>query len=141
MSARYFLDTNIFIYCFDESQPEKMGRAMDLVAGALQNGNGIISTQVIQEFLNASSRKFKVPLKPEDRKLFLNKVLYPLCRVFPDLSLYQDALDLMEQTHYSFYDSLILAGALQGGCTLLYSEDFQAGHQVGLLTIANPFKE
>ena len=67
---------------------------------------------------------FKVPLKPEDSKLYLNKVMYPLCHVFPDLALYQNALDVMEQTHYSFNDSLILAGALQGGCGLLYSEDF-----------------
>ena len=58
MSAKYFLDTNIFVYCFDDTQPEKKVCALALVAGALQDGNGVISTQVIQEFLNASTRKF-----------------------------------------------------------------------------------
>jgi hypothetical protein len=56
-----------------------------LIADALQTGNGSIRWQVIQEFLNVATRKFKVLLKPEDAKLYLQKVLHPQCQVFPDL--------------------------------------------------------
>ncbi len=139
MSAKYFLDTNIIIYSFDDRMPEKKTRSLSLIAEALQNGDGIISWQVIQEFLNVATRKFKVPLKPEDARLYLQKVLHPLCQVFPDLDIYQDALNLQEKMNYSFYDALILAGALREGCTILYSEDLQDGQQVDGLRIVNPF--
>jgi predicted nucleic acid-binding protein len=139
MSDRYFLDTNIFVYSFDEGQPGKQAVSIALIAQALHDGLGLISTQVIQEFLNVATRKFNVPLKPEDGKIYLERVLYPLCQVFPNQDLYKTALDILRDTNYSFYDALILAGAIQGGCTILYSEDLSAGQQVGNLRIANPF--
>ncbi len=139
MSDKYFIDTNIFVYCFDDHQPQKKARSLALIANAFQMGNGIISWQVIQEFLNVSTRKFQVPLKPVDARAYLRQVLYPLCRVFPDLDLYQNALDILQQTGYSFYDSLMIAGALRGGCTILYSEDLRDSHQVNGLKILNPF--
>jgi predicted nucleic acid-binding protein len=139
MNDKYFLDTDIFVYCFDDTQPKKKVRSLALIAEALQTGDGIISTQVMQEFINVATRKFSVPLKPEDCKVYLQKVMYPLCHVFPDLDLFQTALDILRETGYSFYDSLILSGALRGGCTILYSDDLHAGQQVDRLKIVNPF--
>ena len=139
MSDKYFIDTNIFVYCFDERQPEKKVRSLALIADALLTGDGIISTQVMQEFLNVATRKFSVPLKPEDGKIYLQKIMFPLCQVFPDLDYFQTALDILQETGYSFYDSLILSGAVRGGCKILYSEDLHAGHQVDGVKIVNPF--
>ena len=141
MSAKHFLDTNIFVYSFDESQPEKRERALNLIAEALQSGDGLISAQVIQEFLNVATRKFTSPMKTADCQAYLTRVLHPLCQVTPDLALYEASLDIQQETGYSFYDSLILAGALRGGCTTLYSEDLQAGQQVRGLHIINPFHQ
>jgi predicted nucleic acid-binding protein len=53
--------------------------------------------------------------------------------VYPDQALYEDSLDLQQETGYSFYDALILAGALRGGCETLYSEDMKSGQQVRLI--------
>lgn len=139
MNDNFFIDTNVLVYCFDDRQPDKKVRALFLVADALQTGSGMISWQVMQEFLNVSTRKFMVPLRPEDAKIYLYKVLYPLCRIFPDLELYGSALDICEKTGYSFYDSLIVAGALRGGCEILYSEDLHAGHQMDGVKVVNPF--
>ncbi len=141
MSDKYFLDTNIFVNCFDKRQPKKKERSRGLISAALQTGSGVISTQVIQEFLNVATRQFTVALKAEDCKLYLQEVLHPLCQVFPDLDLYQEAIDLVEETGYSFYDSLILAGALRGGCAVLYSEDFKSGQKVRDLRLLNPFND
>jgi predicted nucleic acid-binding protein len=139
MSAKYFLDTNIFVYSFDPSQPMKRAHALTLITAALQSREGLISTQVIQEFLNVATRKFSAPLGFADCQEYLARVLYPLCQVFPDLALYRSSLDVQQKTGYSFYDSLILAGALRAGCTILYSEDLQAGQQVDAIKIVNPF--
>jgi len=139
MSAKYFLDTNIFVYSFDASQPEKKVRALELISDGLQSGSGIISTQVVQEFLNVAIRKFSIPLSTEDCKAYLTMVLMPLCEVYPGKALFEACLDLQKETGYSFYDCLIIASALIGKCQILYSEDLQAGQQIRGMRIINPF--
>lgn len=139
MSAKFFLDTNLFVYSFDTRQPEKQKRALALIESALQSDLGIISTQVIQEFLNVATRKFSVPLGHADCIAYLKTVLLPLCEVYPDPGLYEASLEIRKETGYSFYDSLILAGALHGGCEVIYSEDLQDGQEIRGLRIQNPF--
>lgn len=141
MSVKYFIDTNIFVYSFDDQQPEKQQRSQALIKQALEIGSGIISTQVIQEFLNVATQKFTVPLAMADAQAYLRLVLNPLCQVTPNLSLYESCLDIQAETRYSFYDSLIIAAAIQGGCHILYSEDLQDGQQVRNVKIVNPYLE
>ncbi len=141
MSANYFLDTNLFVYAFDQQAPEKQSRALLLIENALLDGRGIISTQVMQEFLNVATHKFAAPLTLSDRQQYVRRVLYPLCRVFPDLDLYEAALQIQAETGYSFYDSLILAGAVAGNCSVLYTEDLQNGRTVRGVHIQNPFAD
>ena len=139
MSAKYFIDTNIFVYSFDERQPAKRERASALIQEALQTGGGIISTQVIQEFLNVATQRFAVPMKIEGARTYLRLVMNPLCQVYPSLGLYESCLEIQAETRYSFYDSLIIAAAVQGGCELLHSEDLQDGQVVRGVRIVNPY--
>lgn len=140
MSDRFFLDTNVFAYSFDETAPTKRDRARELVRRALETQTGFISTQVLQEFLNVALRKFEPPLKPEDAEDYLGRVLEPLCEVFPSVRLYRSALHLVERWGYSFYDCLILAAAFEGKAQVLYTEDLQDGHEIEDLRIVNPFR-
>ena len=140
MKGKYFLDTNIFIYSFDHRTPHKSAVASDLIRQALRTGEGITSGQVLQEFLNAATRKFATPLSLSDCKVYLDKVLTPLCFVFTDIELLSSALDLRAFTGYGWYDSLIVAAALAGQCATLVTEDLQDGRKIGALTILNPFK-
>jgi predicted nucleic acid-binding protein len=55
------------------------------------------------------------------------------------IDLLKSALELKERCRYSFYDSLIIAAALEADCDLLYSEDLHHGQQIGRLRIVNPF--
>jgi predicted nucleic acid-binding protein len=141
MNDKFFLDTNILVYTFDDGDSGKRARARELVAEALSESHGIISYQVIQEFLNAALRKFVKPLSAADAERYLTVVLEPLCAVFASVELYHQAIDIAERWMYSFYDSLIVASALQAGCTVLYSEDLQHGQKIGGLRILNPFVE
>ncbi len=142
MSAdKFFLDTNILVYCFDDRDPEKKDIALALVARALESGDGMISWQVVQEFLNVATRKFEKPLRATDARLYLQRILTPLCQIYPDAGLYESALDMAKTTRYSFYDSLILASALRMDCKVLYSEDFNAGQKVADLKLTNPFRQ
>ncbi len=139
MSDRYFIDTNIFVYSFDAKSAAKREIARDLIASALEKGTGIISFQVIQEFLNAATRKFAVPLKLKDAQEYLDVVLEPLCEVFSSAELYHQALEIADEWRFSFYDALIVAAALQAECTVLYSEDLQDSQKIKGITVRNPF--
>ena len=139
MSAEAFLDTNILVYCFDSDEPEKQRQALELVESALREGSAVISTQVVQEFLSLATRKFASAFTGDDLRMYLDTVLAPLCRVFPDAVLFRIALEVRAETGFSFYDSLIVAGALRAGCTRLYSEDMQDGRAIRGLVIENPF--
>src|SRR5579864_5482775 len=112
---KFFLDTNIFVYTFDSRSPSKRTRASGLVAQALETRRGVISYQVVQEFLNVATRKFVKPLKVPEAQLYLARILMPLCEVFPDSALYLQALSILSETQLSFYDSLLVSSAIAGG--------------------------
>ena len=140
MNGRCFLDTNIFVYTFDSSQPEKKARARELVSRALRDSTGVVSSQVVQEFLNVATRKFEEPLTHRDCLEYLDNVLAPMCDIFASMELYHDSLEVQERWQMSFYDSLIVNAALVSGCEQLCSEDLQHGQRIKELTIDNPFR-
>ena len=137
MSAEEFIDSNVFVYLFDETNPEKYQRARELVRQSIERQTGCISFQVVQETLNVLTGRYRI--SPEQVRTYLEQVLVPLWQVYPSASLYQDAISIQGRYGFSFYDSLIVAAALEAGCTRLYSEDLQDGQQVQRLTIVNPF--
>lgn len=137
--SRYFLDTNIFVYTFDDRDLSKRDRARSLVESALQDQNGVISFQVIGEFLNVATTRFAVPLSFPDCAAYIDSVMSPLCEVHSSVALYLDALDIQERWRFSWYDSLIVAAALEADCELLLSEDLQHGQKIRDLRIENPF--
>ena len=93
----------------------------------------------MQEFINVASRKFPVPLHPDDLRSYAREILFPLCDIHSSVDLYKKAMDIAGETGFSFYDCLIIAGALEAGCRTLYSEDLQSGRSLNGLRIVNPF--
>ena len=137
MSAENFLDTNVLVYMLDETDLDKRQRAASLVNENLAQGTGCISFQVVQETINVLVRR--LGFRTEDVRQVLQQVLVPLWQVHPTEALYHDAISLQGRYGFSFYDSLIVAAAIEAGCTRLYSEDLQHGQQIQRLTILNPF--
>ena len=140
MSDRYFLDTNILVYSFDKRVPEKQQIAQDLIANGLKSGKAIISYQVIQEFINVSTRKFNPPLSYPDAEKYFERILTPLYEVPSSVEMFSKALSIAERWKYSFYDALIIAGALLSNCAILYSADLQQ-QQIEQLKVVNPFAD
>lgn len=138
MSVDSFIDTNVFIYLFDETSVEKSRTAEELIRQSLENGSGCISYQVVQETLNIVTRKLKA--SPEEARQLLDNVLEPLWRVNPSRALFRRGLELQSRYKFGFYDSLIIAAALDAGCRTLYTEDLQHEQQIEGLTIVNPFE-
>jgi predicted nucleic acid-binding protein len=139
LTGLFFLDTNIFVYSFDSSVPDKQQLARQLIRDALLTQRGVISTQVVQEFLSLSSRKFAQPMSVEAAREYLRDVLMPLCQHFPSIEFYDRALLLKQETGFAFYDVLVVAAAVEIGCATLLTEDLQAGRTVHGVKIVNPF--
>lgn len=139
MSDNYFIDTNIFVYSFSEAEKRKKKVAKELISKSLSSENAVISTQVIQEFINVSIHKFKEPLDINDCKKYINDVMEPLCSIYPEIGLFNLGLDIKAETQYRFYDSLIIAASIKGNCSTLYSEDMQHNDRVRGTKIINPF--
>jgi predicted nucleic acid-binding protein len=108
------MDSNILIYTFDSYTPHKQEKVRELVAMSLKTQKGIISFQVVQEFLNVATRKFEIPLTSLEAEKYINQVLIPLCNVFANMKLYVKTVKIMERWQYSFYDSLIYCGGITG---------------------------
>jgi predicted nucleic acid-binding protein len=134
-----FIDTNIFIYLFDETDDRKRTIAEQLVRMALETRSATVSHQVVQETLNVVTRKLSSPMSAENAQRFLEQILAPLWQIMPSLALYRRGLNIQSSYGFSFYDSLIVAAALESGCTRLYTEDLQHGQKIEGLVIENPF--
>lgn len=140
MSGVDFLDTNVLVYSIDAASPAKRDTAKALVADALTNRSAVISFQVVQEALQAVTRKVRVVAADADAKDFLTEVLLPLWTVQPSAALYDRALRIQRKQGLAFYDSVIVASALEAGCRRLLTEDLQHGQRIEGLRIENPFR-
>lgn len=134
MSGRFFLDTNILGYAYSNTDPIKSTLAQQLN----RPQEGWISTQVLTELANVLARKFKVGW-PEIRRIVENIANnFPVHTNAP--ATIAHATRLAERYGLSWFDSLIVAAALECGCDTLYSEDLQHGQLVEKsLRVVNPF--
>jgi predicted nucleic acid-binding protein len=139
MSGKFFLDTNVFVCSFDASAPKKAQRAAQLIRQAIQTRSGIVSYQVVQEFFNVALRRFAQPMTFVDAEQYLSTTFRSLLAVHSSPALYGEALRIGAKFKLSWYDSLIVASAIEGQCDVLYSEDLQHGQRLGNLLITNPF--
>jgi predicted nucleic acid-binding protein len=135
-----FIDSNVLVYLFEDVDLRKMELATQLVDQALDNEDAVISFQVVQEVLNVVTKKVAQTVRPDRARFLLDVVLEPMWRVMPSLRLYEDALRLHLRYGFSFHDGLIVAAALESGCTRLFSEDLQHGQRIDSLTIEDPFR-
>jgi len=140
MSGRSFLDTNIFVYSFDPGAPAKSARASELIREGLRTHNGIVSYQIVQEFFNVAFRRFANPMTLADAEQYLTTTFRPLMTVTSSAALYVKAFRLSSAYSLSWYDSLVVAAAIEGGAERLYSEDFQHGQQFERVRVENPIR-
>ena len=135
---RTFFDTNILIYLFDEDAPEKKNLAQELFERETDAGRAVLSTQVLQEFYVAVTRKLADPLSPEiAENVVRNFAELPLIQI--DSTLILTAIGKSRSLGFSFWDALIIAAALSGGAECLFTEDLQHGQIIDGMRIENPF--
>ena len=129
-----FLDSNIIIYAYSRTEPGKADIARRIIA----SGNVIISAQVINEFVSVTHKKLRHSIEVIEKAV---QEFLKFTRTVPisaETSLL--AIRIAKEHRLAWYDSLIVASALENGCSILVSEDLQHGQVIEKsLTIINPF--
>jgi predicted nucleic acid-binding protein len=139
MSDKVFVDTNILVYAHDATQGVRHERAQALVEKLWESGDGIISTQVLQELCLNLRRKTTRPLsKEETRKLLEDYSTWDV--VVNTAESVLQALDFESRYQISFWDALIVQAATGCEATVLYSEDLADGQNYGAVRVVNPLK-
>ena len=131
--AERFFDTNVLLYLLSADAAKADRVEETLAAGAT------ISVQVLNEFASVALRK--LGMQAAEVRDALEPII-TVCKVVPlTIEIHQSGLQLAERYGFSFYDALIVAAAIDSGCTTLITEDLQHGQVIaGTLTISNPFR-
>jgi len=137
MSDKYFVDTNIFLYAHDSLAGPKHLRALQLIDRLWTSGEGVISTQVLQELSVNLQRKTAHPVPMEEIEDIIREYSeWQVVTNTPKSIL--GALRIQARYRISFWDSLILQAAFDAGVSILYSEDLSAVQLYGAIQIVNP---
>jgi len=140
MSEKYFVDTSILIYAHDRSQGVKHERARQLIERLWISGDGVLSTQVLQELCLNLRRKVANPVSVDEvRRLIRDYLSWEIVVNTPEAVL--QALEIEVRYKTSFWDALILQGAEQCGAAVLYSEDLAGNQRYGTVRVVNPLGE
>jgi predicted nucleic acid-binding protein len=138
MRDKVFVDTNILIYAYDLASEVKRKRAVEAVKVLWDSGNGVLSTQVLQEFYVNVTRKIGHPITPDKARSILGTYLAWQVEVIrPDSVL--RASELQERHKISFWDAMIVVAAIQSGAVKILTEDLNHGQLIEGILIENPF--
>lgn len=138
MSDRCFVDTNILVYAHDRSAGSRHQRARQLIEDLWSSGQGVLSTQVLQELCISVRRKSSRPVSVGEARRLIQDYLSWEIVVNTPASVLQ-ALDIEARYKISFWDALIVQAAESSGVAILYSEDLASGQSYGSVRVVNPF--
>ena len=138
MSDRVFVDTNVLVYAHDADAGKKHSFAKELLSQLWETRTGILSTQVLQEFIVAVTRKVPNPISiAQARRALRNYVAWQL--VVNDSKIILQATEIQEAHQLSFWDALIVSSAFAGNASVIATEDLNHGQRVEGILIQNPF--
>jgi predicted nucleic acid-binding protein len=138
MTERIFVDTNVFVYAKQASEPTKQQLASRWLGRLWEDQTGRTSVQVLNEYYTTLTRKIKPALRPadawDDVKSLIAWNPQPI-----DLELLHRGREIEQRHRLSWWDSLIVGAAQLQNCVLLLTEDLQDRSVYSSVTVRNPF--
>ena len=135
--GKVFFDSNILVYYADENDARTQKIATALIKDAIDSGNGVISTQCLQEFYNVVTKKLLCDKEKAKKMVKMFSENISVAKISVPLIL--SAVDISIKSQFSFWDSLILSAASDTGCATVYSEDLSDQQIIAGAKIQNPF--
>ena len=139
MTDKLFVDTNILIYAYDLDAGAKHKQAAELIRSLWENRSGVLSTQVLQEFYVNVTQKIPKPVPLAAARGIIDA--YRAWQVeVATVATVLLASEYQERNRLSFWDSMIVAAAVQGGAAVLLTENLNAGQLIEGVEVRNPFR-
>ena len=136
-----FVDTNVLVYAYDRAAGTKRDLARNLVESLWNEGRGVLSTQVLQEFyVNVRPQGATTPSRRKKPVHWL-PTIWSGDPIVNDGATVLEAVDLGHRYRLSFWDALVVVASRKGGASVLYSEDLNHGQRFGSVQVLNPFLE
>jgi predicted nucleic acid-binding protein len=137
--VKVFVDTTVLVYAYDRGAGSKHEIALSHVEKLWLKGNGVISTQVLQELYVNVRRKAQKPISIDQARALISDYL-AWDPVVNDGASLLEAIDAERRYKLSFWDSLIVVAAQKSGASVLLTEDFNDGQKFGPVQVQNPFQ-
>ncbi|OGR00811.1 MAG: twitching motility protein PilT [Deltaproteobacteria bacterium RIFOXYD12_FULL_50_9] len=137
MSGDTFVDTNILIYAYDADAGDKNVKALSAIHSLWDSMQGMVSTQVLQEFYVNATRKIAQPLPLAIvRGIIENYLVWQVQLIYPATIL--RASEFQERHQLSYWDAMIVAAAFEGNAKTLFTEDLNHGQIIEGIQVVNP---
>ncbi len=139
MRDKVFVDTNVLVYAYDRSDPEKQRQALRILDRLSLVGLGVIDTQILAEFFVAVTRRISVPLSVDDAYQRIQNYVrsWPVLRISEMVVL--EAARGVRDHQFNFWDAQIWAAARLNQIPVVFSEDFNSGSIIEGISFVNPF--
>jgi len=136
---RFLVDTNVLIYAYDRSEATKQLRAREVLSRLVDEGSGVLSTQVLAEFFSAATRKLPERMTPREGYVHLQEYArsWRVVSVTPEIIL-ESARGAVEY-QFPFYDAQLWATAKHNRIPRVLTEDFSHGTRIEGVEFLNPF--
>ena len=140
MIADIFFDTNILVYAYAGHEPRKQAVAGDYIADAFRHGIGVVSVQVLNEFVVNASKKLLPAMTLRQAQGEMELFASGMRVVSLDVSDVWAAVRLAQEHQINYWDALVLASAEKAKCRTLLTEDLTHNRKYGTVRAVNPFK-
>ena len=134
--AKYFIDTNILIYANDKKDRSKQNTAARIITDLMKSGQGVLSTQVLQEYAHVALNKLGQTEEVVLRQIHL---LEHIEVIQQSPAMIRRAVEIKKTYNINFWDACIVANAESAECDTIYSEDLNTGQFYSGMKIENPF--
>jgi len=141
MSDRIFADTNVLVYAYDRSEPQKQRRALEVLDRLAVSRVGAISTQVLAEFFVAVTRKIETPLSVSEGYVRVKNYLQAWTVLDLTGMIVLEAARGVREHQFNFWDAQIWAAARLNQIPVVFSEDLNVGTVTEGVHFVNPFAE
>jgi predicted nucleic acid-binding protein len=140
MTGKYLVDTNLLVYAYDRSKPEKQTKAVEILDELVKNGTGILCPQVLSEFFSVVTRNLAAPLTPQEGYTSISNYIRSWNMVDLTSLVVLEAVRGVRDHRLSYWDSLIWATAKMNQIPNVLSEDFSHDSVLEGVRFTNPFK-
>jgi len=133
-----FVDTNVFVYFRDASEPEKQASAASWLNALWLARAGRTSFQVLNEYYVTVTQRLKPGLDRKSARADVrNLMAWQPTNL--DRAVIERAWGIQDRYGFSWWDTLIISAAQKADCSYLLTEDLQHEQRIDGVTLVNPF--